>query len=97
MQPVIWGAVKIYAHKIPERMGWKFYCIWSTDWFRNKSAECEQKELGDAKEARGTTFFSLIIHIILSIIRIYAARFFAFMAYMIPSMAIPASFLYLKK
>ena len=56
MQPVIWGAVKIYAHKIPERMGWKFYYIWSTDWFRNKSAECEQKELGDAKEARGTTF-----------------------------------------
>lgn len=25
--------------EILERMGWKFYRIWSTDWFRNKSAE----------------------------------------------------------
>ena len=25
--------------EILERMGWKFYRIWSTDWFRNKSVE----------------------------------------------------------
>lgn len=28
--------------KILERMGWKFYRIWSTDWFRNKSVEQER-------------------------------------------------------
>ena len=27
---------------ILERMGWKFYRIWSTDWFRNKSVEKER-------------------------------------------------------
>lgn len=25
--------------EILERMGWKFYRIWSTDWFRNRSVE----------------------------------------------------------
>jgi len=28
--------------EILERMGWKFYRIWSTDWFRNKSVEQER-------------------------------------------------------
>lgn len=28
--------------EILERMGWKFYRIWSTDWFRNKSVEKER-------------------------------------------------------
>lgn len=28
--------------QILERMGWKFYRIWSTDWFRNKSVEQER-------------------------------------------------------
>mgnify|MGYP000395803704 CR=1 FL=1 len=27
------------GQEILERMGWKFYRIWSTDWFRNKSVE----------------------------------------------------------
>lgn len=28
--------------EVLERMGWKFYRIWSTDWFRNKSVEQQQ-------------------------------------------------------
>jgi len=32
--------------EILERMGWKFYRIWSTDWFKNKSVE--QQKLFDA-------------------------------------------------
>ncbi|MDE6284758.1 MAG: DUF4011 domain-containing protein, partial [Bacilli bacterium] len=35
---------------ILERMGWKFYRIWSTDWFRNKHAE-KQRLLDVAKIA----------------------------------------------
>lgn len=36
--------------EILERMGWKFYRIWSTDWFRNKQAE-KQRLLDAAKKA----------------------------------------------
>lgn len=36
--------------EILERMGWRFYRIWSTDWFRNKSAE-QQRLLEAATEA----------------------------------------------
>ena len=59
--------------------------------------KCEQKELGDAKEARGTTFSFLnhTYHLINN--QDLCRPIFAFMACMIPSMAIPASFLYLKK
>ncbi len=39
--------------EILERMGWKFYRIWSTDWFRNKSVEKESL-LRAAKEAVNT-------------------------------------------
>ncbi len=35
---------------ILERMGWKFYRIWSTDWFRNKHVE-KQRLLDAAKKA----------------------------------------------
>lgn len=35
---------------ILERMGWKFYRIWSTDWFRNKQVE-KQRLLDAAKKA----------------------------------------------
>lgn len=35
---------------ILERMGWKFYRIWSTDWFRNKSVE-KERLLSAVKEA----------------------------------------------
>ncbi|MDE6442296.1 MAG: DUF4011 domain-containing protein [Clostridia bacterium] len=35
---------------ILERMGWKFYRIWSTDWFRNKQIE-KQRLLDAAKKA----------------------------------------------
>lgn len=35
---------------ILERMGWRFYRIWSTDWFRNKSVE-KERLLKAAKEA----------------------------------------------
>ena len=35
--------------EILERMGWKFYRIWSTDWFRNKAVE--QRRLLDAAVA----------------------------------------------
>lgn len=36
--------------EILERMGWKFYRIWSTDWFKNKSVE-KQRLLEIATEA----------------------------------------------
>lgn len=36
--------------EILERMGWKFYRIWSTDWFRNKSVE-QNRLLEAASEA----------------------------------------------
>ena len=36
--------------EILERMGWKFYRIWSTDWFRNKSVE-QARLLAAAVEA----------------------------------------------
>lgn len=36
--------------EILERMGWKFYRIWSTDWFRNKSVE-QQRLLEAAAQA----------------------------------------------
>lgn len=36
--------------EILERMGWKFYRIWSTDWFRNKSVE-QSRLLEAATEA----------------------------------------------
>ena len=36
--------------EILERMGWKFYRIWSTDWFRNKSIE-QQRLLETATDA----------------------------------------------
>ncbi len=38
---------------ILERMGWKFYRIWSTDWFRNKRIEKERllKTVEDAMES----------------------------------------------
>ncbi len=36
--------------QILERMGWKFYRIWSTDWFRNKSVE-QQRLLEAAADA----------------------------------------------
>lgn len=36
--------------EILERMGWKFYRVWSTDWFRNNTAE-KEKLLEAAKEA----------------------------------------------
>ena len=36
--------------EILERMGWKFYRIWSTDWFRNKSVE-QQRLLDAAMDA----------------------------------------------
>ncbi|MCD8145848.1 MAG: AAA domain-containing protein [Clostridiales bacterium] len=36
--------------EILERMGWKFYRIWSTDWFRNKAVE-KQRLLEAAEEA----------------------------------------------
>lgn len=35
---------------ILERMGWKFYRIWSTDWFRNKQVE-KQRLMDAAKKA----------------------------------------------
>lgn len=35
---------------ILERMGWRFYRIWSTDWFRNKRVE-QERLLNAAKEA----------------------------------------------
>ena len=36
--------------EILERMGWKFYRIWSTDWFRNKTVE-KQRLLDAASDA----------------------------------------------
>lgn len=36
--------------EILERMGWKFYRIWSTDWFKNKRVE-KERLLGAAKQA----------------------------------------------
>ncbi len=39
---------------ILERMDWKFYRIWSTDWFRNKRAE-KEKLLAAVKEACEST------------------------------------------
>lgn len=36
--------------EILERMGWKFYRIWSTDWFKNKSVE-QQRLLKAASDA----------------------------------------------
>lgn len=36
--------------EILERMGWKFYRIWSTDWFRNKPVE-KERLLAAVKEA----------------------------------------------
>lgn len=36
--------------EILERMGWRFYRIWSTDWFKNKATE-QQKLLETAKKA----------------------------------------------
>lgn len=40
--------------EILERMGWRFYRIWSTDWFRNKAAE-QQRLLEAASTALETT------------------------------------------
>jgi hypothetical protein len=39
---------------ILERMGWKFYRVWSTDWFRNKRME-QERLLKAVKEAFKTT------------------------------------------
>ncbi|MCR5294687.1 MAG: DUF4011 domain-containing protein [Lachnospiraceae bacterium] len=36
--------------RVLERMGWKFYRIWSTDWYRNKSVE-KERLLQAAKDA----------------------------------------------
>ena len=43
--------------EILERMGWKFYRIWSTDWFRNKAIE-QQKLLDAASSALKATCFT---------------------------------------
>ena len=39
---------------ILERMGWRFYRIWSTDWFKNKRVE-EERLLAAVKEAFNNT------------------------------------------
>ena len=41
--------------EILERMGWKFYRIWSTDWFRNKSVEQSRLLEAAADAIRNTT------------------------------------------